>query len=281
MRPCRGHVVEGATTDEVAINHAGFVDINATTDFEVEFALGDGGHAATSNTVGSCGNLHSVADAGAREVVIEEITGDKAGGVHVVAQMASESAGSSSVTMAQVAAAAGVSRSTVSRALQNHPRLPLETRERVCQLALEMGYRPNAMVSALMAELKKRRLPGSGTGTGASGGTLNTLAYLTAHPTRDGWRQPNPSFIEYFEGARDRALAQGYHLEPFWIHEPGLGTARFNRMLYTRHIRGVLIAPLPEPHGTVPLEWGWMRKIQNSKFKSQTSKVNSAIRIAA
>ncbi len=30
---------------------------------------------------------------------------------------------------------------------------------------------------------------------------------------------------------------------------------RFNKMLHTRHIRGVLIAPLPEPNGTLPLCW--------------------------
>jgi LacI family transcriptional regulator len=36
---------------------------------------------------------------------------------------------------------------------------------------------------------------------------------------------------------------------------------RFNKMLHTCHIRGVLIAPLPEPNGTVPLCWRIMRPL--------------------
>lgn len=149
------------------------------------------------------------------------------------------------VTMEDVARAVGVSRSTVSRALSNHPRLPPERCAAIRQVAAEMGYRRNAMVSALMADLKAHRQPR----------TVNTLAYLTSHPSRDGWQRPNPSFVEYYEGARDRAAEQGYRLETFWVHEPKLGPDRFNRMLHTRHIRGVLIAPLPEPNGTVPLCW--------------------------
>ncbi|WP_081892014.1 LacI family DNA-binding transcriptional regulator [Verrucomicrobium sp. BvORR106] len=148
--------------------------------------------------------------------------------------------------MEEVARAAGVSRSTVSRALSNHPRLPAERCVAIQSLAAAMGYRRNAMVSALMADLKSHRRPR----------TVNTVAYVTAHPTREGWRQPNPSFIEYYEGARDRAAEQGYLLETFWIQDPALGVERFNKMLHTRHIRGVLIAPMPEPNGTVPLCWG-------------------------
>lgn len=147
--------------------------------------------------------------------------------------------------MEEVARAAGVSRSTVSRALSNHPRLPAERCEAIQKLAAAMGYRRNAMVSALMADLKSHRQPR----------TINTLAYVTAHPTREGWRRPNPSFVEYYEGARDRAAEQGYLLETFWIQDPALEVERFNKMLHTRHIRGVLIAPLPEPNGTVPLCW--------------------------
>jgi LacI family transcriptional regulator len=147
--------------------------------------------------------------------------------------------------MEDVARAAGVSRSTVSRALQNHPRLPSSTKERVCQLAGEMGYRPHPMIAALMAELKS--------GRGAP--SASTLGYLTAHPTRDGWEQPNPSFKEYFLGARDRAAAQGFVMEIFWLREPGMTVERFHRMLNTRQIRGVLIAPQPEPHGVLELPW--------------------------
>ena len=48
-----------------------------------------------------------------------------------------------------VAARAGVSRSTVSRALRNHPRLSQATIERVRRAAEELSYHPNALASML------------------------------------------------------------------------------------------------------------------------------------
>jgi len=45
-------VVEGATANEVAVDDAGFVDEDASGDFEVELAFGDGGHFAAFDTVG-------------------------------------------------------------------------------------------------------------------------------------------------------------------------------------------------------------------------------------
>lgn len=48
-----------------------------------------------------------------------------------------------------VAARAGVSRSTVSRALRNHPKLSQATIDRVRLAAEELGYHPNALASML------------------------------------------------------------------------------------------------------------------------------------
>lgn len=48
-----------------------------------------------------------------------------------------------------VAERAGVSRSTVSRALSNHPRVSATTRERVLRAAADLGYHPNALASML------------------------------------------------------------------------------------------------------------------------------------
>jgi len=147
--------------------------------------------------------------------------------------------------MEDVARAAGVSRSTVSRALRNDPRLKPETCERVQTMAAELGYRPNPFVATLMADLQRKRQPSSS----------STFAFVTAHPSRDGWRRQNPSFVDYFEGARERAASQGYALETFWLREPGMTAERFTRMLYTRNIRGLLLPPLPRPLGHLSLDW--------------------------
>src|SRR5947209_4704001 len=48
-----------------------------------------------------------------------------------------------------IAQAAGVSHSTVSRALRNSPLISVDVRERIQRLAHEMGYTPNAIAQSL------------------------------------------------------------------------------------------------------------------------------------
>jgi len=54
------------------------------------------------------------------------------------------------VTIKDIARAAGVSHSTVSRALKGDPRISQETTERIQRLAEEMGYRPSAVAQSLV-----------------------------------------------------------------------------------------------------------------------------------
>ncbi|QEH40712.1 LacI family DNA-binding transcriptional regulator [Chitinophaga sp. XS-30] len=53
------------------------------------------------------------------------------------------------ITIYDIAQALGLSASTVSRALQNNPLINEETREKVQQMATEMGYVPNWIASSL------------------------------------------------------------------------------------------------------------------------------------
>ena len=53
-------------------------------------------------------------------------------------------------TIKDVAKAAGVSPSTVSRALHNNPRISEQARERIRTLAKEMGFHPNQMARSLV-----------------------------------------------------------------------------------------------------------------------------------
>ena len=54
------------------------------------------------------------------------------------------------VTIKDVARAAGVSASTVSRALRDHHRISPEVRDRVKQVAREMDFHPNQMARSLV-----------------------------------------------------------------------------------------------------------------------------------
>lgn len=60
-----------------------------------------------------------------------------------------------SVSIKDVAKAAGVSHSTVSRALAGHPRIPAETRARIERLAQEMGYIPSAVARGLAMQQRR------------------------------------------------------------------------------------------------------------------------------
>lgn len=64
----------------------------------------------------------------------------------------------SQATIKQIAQELGVSISTVSRALQNNPRIGLRTRERVWELARQLQYRPNP--AALILKKKHTRTIG-------------------------------------------------------------------------------------------------------------------------
>lgn len=146
------------------------------------------------------------------------------------------------VTMSTLARAAGVSVMTVSRALRDNPVLPLRTRQRLQRLAAKLGYRPDPTVGQLMARLRLSRRA-----------SPQILAWVTSHPSRDAWRA-SASHLAMFQGAKTRALAFGYRLEPFWLRAPGMSGPRLGEVLLHRDIRGLLVAPLPAL-GQLDLPW--------------------------
>jgi LacI family transcriptional regulator len=147
------------------------------------------------------------------------------------------------LTIRQIAALAEVSKSTAALALQNSPKLSAKTRRKVQAVARKHGYVPDPLTSTLMSHLRIARRSRRN----------EKLAYLTWWHTPDQWRQPGNE-SRWFEGARARAESLGYDLEPLWAREPGMSAARLNKVLYTRSIRGAIVAPLPEPKGRLELD---------------------------
>jgi LacI family transcriptional regulator len=144
--------------------------------------------------------------------------------------------------MQDVAARAGVHQTTVSLALRNHPRIPAATRKRVQAVARELGYRPNPMVSALIATRHRRNAVRQA-----------VIAYVTADPATQG-RQTG-TYMDLFTGARERAEELGYGLEHFWLGDPKLTRARFNQITATRNIHGLLLGPLTVQSRTLDVDW--------------------------
>lgn len=149
-----------------------------------------------------------------------------------------------SPTIRQLAALAGVSRSTVSLALRNHPSLPADTRARIQKLAAAHGYRQDSVVSSLMAQLRTSRAKRS----------VERIAYFTTWDTGDGWRKSDNE-NNFFTGACKRAEKLGYEIEHIWAREPGVTTARLSKILYTRSIRGIILAPFANPRSHITMDW--------------------------
>jgi len=141
----------------------------------------------------------------------------------------------STPNMAEIARKAGVGKATVSLALRNDPRLRRETRERIQRIAEKMGYRANAVVSHLMAQLRSSRDPKY----------QATIGIVNASNSRDSI-ETNYTFRTWMGGLRSRCSELGYGTDEFWLHEPGVGPGRLREILAARNIRGVIIGAVLE-----------------------------------
>jgi LacI family transcriptional regulator len=163
------------------------------------------------------------------------------------------------VTLAIVAAKAGVHVTTVSMALRNDPRLPETTRTRLQKLATEMGYAPDPFLRALVAyrgKLAPRTNP-------------PTLAYVTNWSTQWGWKKAT-AHADFYAGASAKATELGYHLDHFWMHEPGMTQARLNGILRARGINGIIIASHGREMGdAMEIEWDKFSAVKIDYFPHQ------------
>lgn len=137
------------------------------------------------------------------------------------------------VTMAQIAAEAGVSKNTVSLALRGDRQVTAATRERIEQISDRLGYQRNPLMSHLMAVLRQQH-------------PVNyrcNLALINAHRDQHAFSR-NATVPAYVEGCLRRAKVRGYRFDEFWLHDPNLNGNRLHRILRTRGIRGLIIIGL-------------------------------------
>lgn len=140
-----------------------------------------------------------------------------------------------SLTIQDVARAAGFSPAAVSMALRGDPTIPEKTRQHIAAVARELGYRTNPLVAALMSLQRRRRKTSAAT---------TAIAFLTSHPPGNPWRQQE-TYRGMFAGAAARASELGWRLEEFDLGARGMTPARLRAILHARHIHAVVVAPLP------------------------------------
>ena len=155
-------------------------------------------------------------------------------------------------TLQEIADLSGVSKTTVSLALRNHPKISEKTRKKVEEVATSIGYHPNPLVSAHMSMLRSNRVPQY----------RATLGVITDWPldqlknAHDASEHYSESTIwRYVTGIRKRARELGFEVDIFSIKEEGMTGRRLSQIMRSRGIGGVLMTPLSCAEGTLDLDW--------------------------
>lgn len=138
-----------------------------------------------------------------------------------------------SATLRQIAAAAGVSLMTVSRALRNQPRVAEPTRRKIREIAERLGYRPDPEITKLMHHLRRKVRPQF----------KSVLCGLTNWP---GATKP-AYFRELLAGAERQARERGYGFNVLRIAAGERSGERLQRMLRSQGVQGVMLLPQSPP----------------------------------
>ncbi|MFT3868468.1 MAG: LacI family DNA-binding transcriptional regulator [Nibricoccus sp.] len=133
-------------------------------------------------------------------------------------------------TVREIAKAIGVCSMTVSLALRNHPKISLATRERVRAVAQQLGYTPDPRVSQLMHYLRLQRKPSY----------QSQLFAITSVKTP----QENFYLDALLNAARERARSLGFGFEVLFVDDPRPFRQDLQRMLRSRGVEGILLAPM-------------------------------------
>ncbi|HEX4086012.1 MAG TPA: LacI family DNA-binding transcriptional regulator [Chthoniobacteraceae bacterium] len=149
------------------------------------------------------------------------------------------------ITQRDIAEKIGVHVTTVSLALRNHPSISAATRGKIQELARNLGYSPNPALSSLIAYRRAVKPIRS----------ESVIGFLTPYESERAFRQCLCD-VEFFSGAQKRAQELGYKLDCFWLRQPGLTARRWNTILQTRNLAGLIVGPLPTGRGHLRLDWG-------------------------
>ncbi len=135
--------------------------------------------------------------------------------------------------MSDIARAVGCSKNTVSLALRGSPAISAKTAKRVLDTAKALGYEKNAAFSRFMSEIKTSGLKKY----------RETIALINANEDRCAL-SAHPTIPRYVEGIRRAAEREGFAVDEFWLHDPGLDGRKLARILRSRGIRGGVITGL-------------------------------------
>lgn len=121
-------------------------------------------------------------------------------------------------TIIDVAKAAGVSRSTASRAVANHPEVKASTREKVQTVAAKLGYSPNPSAKAMLT------------------GRTHTLGVVLADVE-------NPFFAQALRAITDTARASGFDVILANTDEHDDAERAAIQLMLDKRVDGIILSP--------------------------------------
>ncbi len=139
---------------------------------------------------------------------------------------------SKNATMHDVAAEAGVSVMTVSRALRDFANVSDATKERVKEAAKKLNYRPDPQISGAMARMRSRKKQA----------IHSTIAVVREYDPNDSLHEADYRFVAT-EDIRKSAREFGYEVEEFYLGLNGLTPKRLKEVLVARGINGIIVSP--------------------------------------
>ncbi len=136
------------------------------------------------------------------------------------------------VNLRSIADLAGVSLMTVSRVLNDSPRVAPDTRERVREAARSLNYQPDPHVARMMHHVRSRK----------GSRERAVIAVVRDAPSKMFFQDPAHQYVSLPDIAH-RAERQGFRAEEFCLGSGGVNARNLGRILLARGIEGVIVSP--------------------------------------
>lgn len=145
----------------------------------------------------------------------------------------------------EIAKAANCSLMTVSRALNNAPRVSAATKARIHEVAQQLGYRPDPKLTSLMGHLRQART------------RSDTEIFALVWPDVSAKEIAANFWLRAIrQGAEARAEALGIRLDSFYLADQKLTPALLDRTLYSRGIKCLIFGPVfQHAHEHLSMKW--------------------------
>jgi len=144
----------------------------------------------------------------------------------------------------ELAARAGLSKTTISAALRDAPRISESTRRRVHDLARDVGYWPDPAVAGMMSAIARKNVVNFS----------SPILLLSDWPHVHEWERPDHALSRFYQGVLSRTRELGYKIEELWMRAPGMNPRRVEQIIAARKTEGLIIFSYPKAPAALDID---------------------------